>query len=38
MRHHRQPPTERAVLLASRTARPSLTLAIYLCVAGYPAR
>ncbi len=47
MRHHRQPPTERAAPPASRTTRPSLTLstipllpalAIYLCVAGDPAR
>ncbi|MEU5274507.1 hypothetical protein AB0G77_39695 [Streptomyces hygroscopicus] len=47
MRHRRQSPAERAALLASRTARPGLTLstipplltlAIHLCVAGDPAR
>ncbi|MEU1908713.1 hypothetical protein [Streptomyces hygroscopicus] len=47
MRHHRQPPAERAAPPASRTARPGLTLstipllltlAVHLCVAGDPAR
>ncbi len=47
MRHHRQPPTERAASPASHTARPGLTpstipllltLAVHLCVAGAPAR
>ncbi|WP_199817003.1 hypothetical protein [Streptomyces hygroscopicus] len=47
MRHHRQPPTERAAPPASRTARQGLTLstmpllpvlALHLCVAGDSAR
>ncbi|WP_199817069.1 hypothetical protein [Streptomyces hygroscopicus] len=47
MRHRRQPPTARAAPLASRatpdepgipSAIPLLTLAVYLCVAGDPAR
>ncbi|MBW8087088.1 hypothetical protein [Streptomyces hygroscopicus] len=47
MRHRRQPPTVRAALLAVRAARMGLVLstiplllalAVYLCVAGDPAR
>ncbi|MFC9226088.1 hypothetical protein ACFT8W_36075 [Streptomyces hygroscopicus] len=47
MRHRRQPPTARAALLAFRAARMGLVLsavplllalAVYLCVAGDPAR
>ncbi|MFC9224869.1 hypothetical protein ACFT8W_29790 [Streptomyces hygroscopicus] len=48
MRHHRQPPTERAASLASRATPDEpgalsaipllLTLAISLCIAGDPAR
>ncbi|WNE98378.1 hypothetical protein PS467_25120 [Streptomyces luomodiensis] len=47
MRHRRQPPAERAALLAFRAARMGLllsvilalpALAVYLCVAGDPAR
>ncbi|GHJ30879.1 hypothetical protein AB0G77_20740 [Streptomyces hygroscopicus] len=47
MRHRRQPPTERAALLAFRAARLGLALsavplllalAVSLCVAGDPAR
>ncbi|MFE2673708.1 hypothetical protein [Streptomyces hygroscopicus] len=47
MRHRRQPPTVRAALLAFRAARMGLVLstlplllalAVYLCVAGDPAR
>ncbi|GHJ28624.1 hypothetical protein TPA0910_30570 [Streptomyces hygroscopicus subsp. sporocinereus] len=47
MRHRRRPPAERAALLAFRAARLALVLstvplllalAVYLCVAGDPAR